>query len=88
MLYLTKGSIWTLYSESQHYTNAAKPRRTRTVNNENAMDFAWKILIATADFVWMLITLGNHTNDCTVERQGFNSAIYVNCEFWLLQWFL
>ena len=22
------------------------------------------------------------------ERQGFNSAIYVNCEFWLLQWFL
>lgn len=52
------------------------------------MDFAWKILIATTDFVWMLITLGHHTNDCTVERQGFNFAIYVNCEFWLLQWFL
>ena len=29
----------------------------------------------------MLITLGHHTNDCTVERQGFNYAIYVNCEF-------
>lgn len=52
------------------------------------MDFAWKILIVTTDFVWMLITLGHHTNDCTVERQGFNFAIYVNCEFWLLQWFL
>ena len=51
------------------------------------MDFAWKILIATADFVWMLITLGHHTNDCTVERQGY-SAVYVNYEFCFSQWFL